>query len=212
MSKNRVLPTVERLARRSLAAREAEYADEIHRLLEAGLAVMARCGTSSSPRVADIVAEAQVSNEAFYRHFASKEDLVLAIAESGAERLRSYVSHQMGKSTAAPDQIRTWIRCVLAQALDPAVAEPTRAVMWNFASISDRTRSESRDVNSEIAELLVEPLTRANSIDPGRDARAIAGTVFTLLQQFLNGRDTPSAEDVKHIISYCLSGAGITNQ
>ena len=81
----------------SLAEREAEYSDEVQRLLDAGLAVMARSGTSASPRVADIVSEAQVSNDAFYRHFSSKEDLVLAVAEAGAERLVSYVSHQMNK-------------------------------------------------------------------------------------------------------------------
>ena len=49
-------------AREALARREAAYAEEVRRLLDAGLAVMQRCGTTSRPRVADIVAEAGLSN------------------------------------------------------------------------------------------------------------------------------------------------------
>ena len=39
------------------------------------------------PRVADIVTEAGISNEGFYRHFASKDALVAAILDDGTERL-----------------------------------------------------------------------------------------------------------------------------
>ena len=57
-----------------------------------------RCGTTSRPRVADIVAAAGLSNDAFYRHFASKDALVAAILEDGTARLRSYLDHQMAKA------------------------------------------------------------------------------------------------------------------
>src|ERR1700730_16401818 len=100
---------VARVAQRAVALREADYAEEVRRLLDAGLEVMERCGTTSSPRVADIVQAAQLSNEAFYRHFASKEDLVAAIVEAGAERLASYLRHQMGKDRDPRTQVRVWI-------------------------------------------------------------------------------------------------------
>src|ERR671927_1206980 len=90
-------PVPEQIAQRALAKRGAAYADEVRRLLDAGLAVMRRCGTESRPRVADIVAAAGLSNEAFYRHFPSKDALVAAILEDGAERLGSYLVHQMAK-------------------------------------------------------------------------------------------------------------------
>ena len=208
MSQNPVLPTAARLARRSLADREAEYSEEIQRILDAGLAVMARCGTAASPRVADIVAEAQVSNEAFYRYFGSKEDLVLAVSEAGAERLFSYIDHQMNKHQEPLTRIETWIRCVLAQAADPAVAEPTRAVLWNAGAVSDRRRTEQVDVNANLAELLVGPLGQLGSRDPVRDSRAITATVFTLLQQYLNGRIEPTTADINHTISFCVRAIG----
>ena len=90
-----------RIVRRTLAKREDQYASEVRRLLDAGLEVIRRCGTSSRPRVADIVAEAGLSNDAFYRHFRSKDALVTAILEDGGERLQSYVAHQMAKESDA---------------------------------------------------------------------------------------------------------------
>ena len=90
-----------RIVRRTLAKREDQYASEVRRLLDAALEVIRRCGTSSRPRVADIVAEAGLSNDAFYRHFRSKDALVTAILEDGGERLRSYLGHQLAKESDA---------------------------------------------------------------------------------------------------------------
>lgn len=209
MSQNPILPTAIRLAKRSLAVREAECSAEIQRILDAGLAVMARCGTTSSPRVADIVAEAQVSNEAFYRYFGSKADLVIAVSEAGAERLFSYIAHQMSKQSEPRAQIETWVRCVLAQAGDPAVAEPTRAVLWNAASVGDQARQDRLDVNAHLANLLVQPIEKIGSDDPTRDAAAITATVFTLLQNYLHNRIQPSAEDVEHAVMFCKKAIGV---
>src|SRR5262245_61862471 len=105
----------ERIAQQSMAKRGANYADEVRRLLDAGLEVMRRCGTTSRPRVSDIVAAAGCSNDAFYRHFPSKDALVVAILEDGAQRLRSYLSHQMAKEAAPERQVRRWVEGVLAQ-------------------------------------------------------------------------------------------------
>src|SRR5215207_1192033 len=120
-----------RIAGRRLTARESEYAGEVRRLLDAGLAVMRRCGTTSRPRVSDVVAAAGLSNDAFYRHFPSKDALVAAILEDGAERLRSYLAHQMAKEALPEGKVRRWVQGVLAQAADPDIAASTRAVLRN---------------------------------------------------------------------------------
>ena len=107
-----------RIARQTLAKRGPDYTDEVRRLLDAGRAVMRRCGTDSRPRVADIVAAAGLSNDGFYRHFASKDALVAAILDDGTERLLSYLAHQMAKEETAEGKVRRWVEGVLAQAAD----------------------------------------------------------------------------------------------
>src|SRR5690348_2490130 len=119
-----------RMAQRTLAKREAGYASEVRRLLDAALEVMRQGGTASRPRVADIVAAAGLSNDAFYRHFPSKDALVAALLEDGAERLRGYLAHQMAKADTPEAQVRRWVQGVLAQTEDE-IAATTLAVLFN---------------------------------------------------------------------------------
>src|SRR4051794_2121637 len=127
-----------RIAQRTLARRGADYTGEIRRLLDAALAVMRECGTDSRPRVADIVAAAGLSNDAFYRHFASKDALVGALLEDGAARLVSYLDHQMAKEATADRKVRRWVEGVLSQT-DEEIAATTLAVLWNGGSVDDGT-------------------------------------------------------------------------
>src|SRR5688572_14130219 len=126
----------QRIAQRAMAKRGAAYASEVRRLLDAGIEVMRRCGTESRPRVADIVAEAGLSNDAFYRHFASKDALVSAILEDGTERLSSYVAHLMTGEATPEGKVRRWVEGVLSQAADDEIASTTLAVLWNAGSLS----------------------------------------------------------------------------
>src|SRR6266567_691280 len=119
-----------RIAQRALAKRGADYASEVRRLLDAALEVMRQGGTASRPRVADIVAAAGLSNDAFYRHFPSKDALVAALVDDGALRLQSYLEHQMAKEPAPEAKVRRWVEGVLSQA-EGEVAVTTLAVIWN---------------------------------------------------------------------------------
>ena len=67
-----VVPT---LVARRLAERQETYSSEIRALLEAALVVMQR-DDSIDPKVADIVRQAGLSNQAFYRHFDGKDALL----------------------------------------------------------------------------------------------------------------------------------------
>src|SRR4051794_5537447 len=147
-----------RIAGRTLAARNAQYAEEVRRLLDAGLVVMRRCGTASSPRGADIVAEAGLSNAAFYRHFSTKHALVAAILEDGTARLASYIEHQIAKAATPEEQVRRWVEAVLAQAADRDAAETTLAVMWNGGAVTDSIDGERLTTVTILAPLLHQPL------------------------------------------------------
>lgn len=199
-------PVVARATQRALARRQAAYSEEVRRLLDAGLEVMRAAGTARSPRVTDIIDAAGLSRDAFYRHFASKEDLVAAIVEAGSYRLVSYLRHQMAKEREPTGQIRRWIQGVMSQATDAEVAHSTRAVLWNGARVGDRSRPEGIAAYAELAGLLLHPLAAVGSGDPARDAATICEAVVGRMQAFLWRSRAPTRSDITHLVRFCMAG------
>jgi AcrR family transcriptional regulator len=199
-------PLVEQAVRRSLNQREIAVRAEVQRLMDATLVVIRRNDAEAPPRVADIVAEAGLSNQAFYRHFASRDDLLAAVSEAGSRRLVSYLEHQMAKETEPAGQVRQWVQGVLAQASKPTVARDTRAVLWSVRGTPGRRPAAGAPHDAEA--LLHEPLRRSKSRDPARDAAVIASAVFGRLQYHL-WMKAPSAADTEHLVAFCLAAAGL---
>ena len=193
----------DRIVRRTLAKREGEYASEVRRLLDAALEVMQRCGTTSRPRVADIVAAAGLSNDAFYRHFKSKDDLVTALLEDGGERLRSYLEHQLAKEATPEDQVRRWVEGVLAQAVGD-VAATTLAVMWNGGTAAAGLAAGRHFASAPVATLLHEPFAALGSTAPELDAMLAAHATFGMLSDFLWEGAEPTRAEVDRVTAFCL--------
>jgi AcrR family transcriptional regulator len=200
---------VGRIAGRTLRAREAGYEGELRRLLDAGLAVMRRCGTASRPRVADVVAAAGLSNEAFYRHFRSKDALVAAILEDGIERLSGYLAHQMAKEPTPEGRVRRWVEGVLSQAADADVAATTLAVLWNGESLGEGLELGRPGAAAALATLLHEPFAALGSPAPELDAALAAHATVGLLTDHLWRRVPPSAADVDRATRFCLAAVTV---
>jgi AcrR family transcriptional regulator len=192
-----------RIAQRTLAKRGADYATEVRRLLDAALEVIRQAGTTSRPRVADIVAAAGLSNDAFYRHFPSKDALVAALVEDGAERLASYVAHQMGKETAPEGKVRRWVEGVLSQTQEE-IAATTLAVLWNGGSIGESFASGRHSATAPLAALLHEPFAQLGSADPELDASLAAHATVSKISDYLWQGATPSPAEIDHITQFCL--------
>lgn len=192
-----------RIARRALAKQGVGYTSEVRCLLDAALEVMKRCGTSSRPRVADIVRAAGLSNEAFYRHFPSKDALVAALLEDGTERLYGYVAHQMSKEPTPEGRVRRRVRGVLSQACEESAAT-TRAVLWNAGAVSEVSGSASPIPSDRLAELLAEPLRELGSADPAFDASLAAYATFGKLGGHLWSGNPPTDGDVRRVTAFCL--------
>jgi AcrR family transcriptional regulator len=194
-----------RLAERAVARRGLAADDEVRRLVDAGREAMARAGTRARPRVADIVAAAGLSNDAFYRHFRSKDDLVAAILEDGTERLASYLAHQMGKEADPAAQVRRWVEGVLAQAVDEDAAATTLAVLWNGGSLAEGPTAGRPSASAPLARLLVEPLTALGSPAPELDAALVGHAVVGRLSDHLWARSRPDDAEVHAVATACAS-------
>jgi len=184
------------LARRSVADRERVAADEVRRLLEAGLEVLA---TSPAARVGDIVRVSGLSNSAFYRYFASKDELIAAILRDGSERLTAYLEHQMAKVDDPVEQVEAWITGVLDQARNERLAAPTRALLVQSRRLgvggADGTMAGAADV---LSAPLLAPLAAMGRPDPRRDAVLVAEGVVALLQRELEAEGPGQDGTVDH--------------
>ena len=156
---------------------------------------------SGRARVADIVAEAGLSNDAFYRHFPSKDALVAALLDDGAERLRSYLQHQMDKERTPDGRVRRWVEGVLAQA-DDAIADATMAVLHNAGG----SRAAGRHFASEpLAALLAEPLAELGSATPELDAAFVAHGVLGRLADHLWEGTKPTRREREHLVELAVA-------
>src|SRR5262249_27800282 len=77
---------------RALDERQRGATEEVERILAATVRLMEEAAPQA-PRVSDIVAEAGSSNKAFYRYFAGKDELFLAVMERGVAIVVSYMKH-----------------------------------------------------------------------------------------------------------------------
>ena len=150
-----------------------------------------------------------MSNDAFYRHFPSKDTLVTAILDDGPQRLSSYLTHQMAKEPNAEAQVRRWVEGVLSQAVDK-VAATTLAVLWNGASVVEGPASGRHFASAPLAVLLHQPFAELGSTDPELDASLAAHAVLGTLSDHLWQRTEPKAVEVEAVADCCLRIAGGT--
>jgi AcrR family transcriptional regulator len=218
MSQNEILAqpsdVASRIAARSLARRGAAYADEVRRLLDAALDLMRQRGTTSRPRVADIVAAAGLSNDAFYRHFPSKDALVGALLEDGAVRLGSYLEHQMRKARTPEGRVRRWVEGVLAQA-DDDVAATTLAVLYNSSGAGGGQAAGRHFASGPLATLLHQPFAELGCDRPELAASFAAHATFGVLSDHLWGGTTPTRDEVDAVAGLGLAVAtsdGVTTR
>jgi AcrR family transcriptional regulator len=195
-----------RIAAQTLAKRGADYTSEVRRFLDAALDVMGKHGTTSRARVADIVAEAGLSNDAFYRHFPSKEALVAALLEDGTERLASYIAHQMGKESTPEGKIRRWVEGVLSQTNERA-AGTTLAVIWNGSSVGVGVAAGRHNASTPLAALLHEPFTALASTAPEMDASLVAHATLGKVSDYLWAGARPTREEIDRITHFCIGAA-----
>lgn len=209
LSMQNVVPAVEasltvQAATRSLADRRVVYEHEVQALVDATYVVMRKTG-SIEPRVSDIVRHARLSNQAFYRHFRSKDELLLAVLDDGQRRLVEYLEHRMAGAHDPRQQVRRWIEGVMEQARNPEAAANTRP----FALHASRLADQFPDETAHSRELLVGPLRAAITAaggDARRDADAVYQVTMGSMHDALARSVTPSKRDVDHLVHFALGG------
>ena len=78
--------------------------------------------------VSETIAEAGLSNQAFYRHFQGKDEFLLAILDDGLRQLLIYLEHEMALANPRSTRSANGFRSSSPSRSVPRRAEPTRAV------------------------------------------------------------------------------------
>jgi AcrR family transcriptional regulator len=200
-----------RAVERALSERRAIYASEVRRLLEATFVLIERNG-DLEPRVGDIVRKAGLSNQAFYRHFPSKQALLVAVLDEGVRILASYLAHRMQAVASPTAKIREWMAGMLEQALRPAAAAATRPFVSARARLAEALPEEVAESERQLTVLVRDALRAARecgelpNADPDRDAETLYHQAMGWLQARLLESGPLDRRDAEHLIEFALHG------
>lgn len=199
----------QRSIERSVGDRRAAYVEEINEIVEATYRLIQRTG-SFDPGLRDILRESGLSTQAFYKHFRSKDELMLLLLDDGRRKLVGYLEHRMDKAATPAGRIRAWIEGVLAQASDPQAAARTKPFLANRDRLAEAFPAQQQ----ASVDLLVELLAKTIGALPGtqrgarRDAQAIYDVTFGALHSHLVHDTRPARADVEHLVRFCLDALG----
>jgi AcrR family transcriptional regulator len=202
-----------RVADRTVAPARARAVAEARTLVEAALTVLRRTGAAGLT-VADVLAEAGLSTRAFYRHFASKDALLLALFDADNEAVRARVDAAIDSAADPRAALVAWIDQLLALAYSPRRSRRTQ-VLWTEGR---RLQLEFPEEFARIFDAAVAPLEalleagRANGAfpgtDPPRDARAIHAVTWDLVEARLTGGTDDLATARAQVLRFCLPALG----
>jgi AcrR family transcriptional regulator len=201
--------TAPRGVERALARKREKYEDEVARLTAATLAVMQERDTVD-PRISDILDHAGLSTAALYRHFPTKDDLLLALLEGASDNTRSYLAHQLEKVADPKVRIVVWIESMFDLLHDDELVARNRPFLLSHPRLLERFPQE---IDAMVA-LLIEPLADAiervrrdaglHGSDPTNDALLVYHLVFGLLIDHAAQRRTTDRHTVDTVVQHSL--------
>ena len=151
---------------------------ERERIVEAGYRLLAE-SDGAAVGITDVLTGAGISTRAFYRHFDSKDALLLAMFRSDSERVLADLRAAADRAATARDALHGWITTMLRTAAEPRRRERALVLTSDEVTRAKGFRAERERYqagqDSALAELLRRGL--ADGSLPGADPEADAPLV-----------------------------------
>lgn len=201
--------TATRGAERALDGRRRKYEAEVERLVAAAFAVMQAKGTAS-PTVADILAEAGLSTATFYRHFPTKDDLLVTLLERAHERTRAHLEALLAAEAHPADRVTAWVRGLFDLLGTDARVAANRPFLLAHPRLLERFPDEIGAGIDGLVALLADAVAAARleaGLPPGDaagDARLAYHQVFGMLVDRAALRRRSEAATVAAVADYTL--------
>ena len=196
---------------RSLARRRATAEDEVQRLVAAAFVVIEQSG-QIEPKVSEILRESGLSNQAFYRHFRGKHELLVTVLDEGIRGLAGYLEQRMEGVEDAALAAREWIRGMAAQALDPSGARASRPFALARGRLAERFPVEVASSERRVAAPLRAALERGRSagtmpdVDPELESQALYHMIMGWVEGQLVAGRMPEQREVDGLEAFALAG------
>jgi AcrR family transcriptional regulator len=169
--------------------------------------------------VAAILDAAGLSTRAFYRHFASKDELFLAMLKRDSEavtrRLRKLAQETPGGPVA---QLRAWIDCLLGLAYHPRMRAHVVVLDSDEVRVAKGYREASAELRADRERVLADILRRGCDdgsfplAEPDRDAAAIHAVVDRAFAAPLFGLGPDRQLLVGYVLDFALRALGATQR
>ena len=199
---------VEIAVNRALKPFHDDAVRDVEAILDAAL-LAAELSAPQAPRVADIVAAAGTSNQAFYRYFTGKDDLMQAVMARGLRRVHAYLEHRMSKVDDPSKKIELWIRGILTQATHQTAARQSIAVNEIFSGTGGGIDPRTIEATIALKDLLIAPLTELGSRAPEFDASVIREAAMGTMREHMNARTSPAPLESDHLVAFCIRGISL---
>ncbi len=167
--------------------------------------------------VAAILDTAGLSTRAFYRHFASKDELFLAMlkrdSDSVARRLARLADETPG---GPPAQLRAWIDYLLGLAYHPRRRAHVVVLGSDEVLVAKGYREASTQLRADRERILADILRRGRDdgsfplAEPDRDAAAIHAVVDRAFAAPLQGLGLDQELLVGYVLDFSLRALGAT--
>jgi len=200
-----------------MAVAQQRSAWEVERkaILDAALRVMRNNGYAEA-QIGDILSEAHLSTRAFYRHFGSKDEVLLALYRDNAEAAANRLAEKVADAGTPPEQLAAWIEETLNLGYDRRRATRVSVLASGAARRTAGYAEEHAQVIAALSAPLLSVLEAGKAsgefptCDPPADAATIHAITWRLVAEAVGGTPSMDEQDARdHVLRFCIPAVGL---
>lgn len=192
--------------------RDEKYAGEREVLYRAGWTVLRRNGYANAG-ISEILAEAKLGTRAFYRHFESKDELLVSMFRESAAATSRALADRVAAAGPPLNRVRAWIDEILAMSHSPRHAEAAKLFASSMQSVFEEAGEEAMaGLRGPLLAALTDGAAVGDfpSCDPEPDAASIQAIVWQLFLDSVHGRSNLDAATARaQVERFVLPALGV---
>ncbi len=182
-------------------------------IIEAAYRCLAEPHTGPIP-VAAILQRAGVSTRAFYRHFASKDELFLALLRQESDSLADRLDRILDVPGSPVDQLKSWIDQMFGWMHDEELRMHLTVIDSDEVRAAKGYRETRERAHADRERSLIEILRRGRDdgsfplADPEHDAIAISAVISREMANQMPGDDQRLRQSLDWVLEFALRALG----